>query len=80
MGPEGIVSKRADQPYRAGKNIAWIKAKCAVAVKLNLVHPFLARRRYLPQRWEARLDEAGKRGRFGVLDHPGDEACRRAVS
>jgi len=28
MGLEGIVSKRADQPYRSGKNVGWIKVKC----------------------------------------------------
>jgi bifunctional non-homologous end joining protein LigD len=28
MGLEGIVSKRADAPYRSGRTGAWIKAKC----------------------------------------------------
>ena len=28
MGLEGIVSKRADQPYRAGKTTGWVKVKC----------------------------------------------------
>jgi len=27
-GLEGIVSKRADAPYRGGRNKAWLKAKC----------------------------------------------------
>lgn len=27
MGLEGIVSKKADQPYTSGKNAAWIKVK-----------------------------------------------------
>jgi bifunctional non-homologous end joining protein LigD len=28
MGLEGVVSKRADAPYRSGRTSAWIKAKC----------------------------------------------------
>ncbi|MHA6684745.1 DNA ligase D [Mesorhizobium sp. A556] len=28
MGLEGVVSKRADAPYRSGRTGAWIKAKC----------------------------------------------------
>jgi ATP-dependent DNA ligase len=27
-GLEGIVSKKADQPYVSGKNRGWIKVKC----------------------------------------------------
>ena len=29
LGLEGIVSKRADQPYRAGRGGGWLKIKCA---------------------------------------------------
>ncbi|MGE0869655.1 MAG: DNA ligase D [Kofleriaceae bacterium] len=29
MGLEGIVSKRRDQPYRAGRNTGWLKIKCS---------------------------------------------------
>ncbi len=28
MGLEGVVSKRADAPYRSGRGLAWIKSKC----------------------------------------------------
>ena len=28
LGAEGIVSKRRDQPYRPGRNSAWLKIKC----------------------------------------------------
>lgn len=28
MGLEGIISKRADQPYRSGRNNDWVKSKC----------------------------------------------------
>jgi bifunctional non-homologous end joining protein LigD len=28
MGLEGIVSKRADAPYRSGRTEQWIKVKC----------------------------------------------------
>jgi len=28
MGLEGIVSKRADAPYRSGRGEAWLKVKC----------------------------------------------------
>jgi bifunctional non-homologous end joining protein LigD len=27
MGPEGIVSKRRDKPYQAGRSKHWIKVK-----------------------------------------------------
>ncbi|MHA6642321.1 DNA ligase D [Mesorhizobium sp. A623] len=30
MGLEGVVSKRADAPYRSGRTGAWIKAKCTL--------------------------------------------------
>jgi bifunctional non-homologous end joining protein LigD len=36
MGPEGIVSKRADSPYRAGRSKNWLKVK-------NPSHPSIAR-------------------------------------
>jgi bifunctional non-homologous end joining protein LigD len=29
LGLEGIVSKRAEQPYRAGRGAGWLKIKCA---------------------------------------------------
>ena len=29
LGLEGIVSKRADAPYRSGRNAAWVKSKCS---------------------------------------------------
>jgi bifunctional non-homologous end joining protein LigD len=28
LGLEGIVSKRADAPYRSGKHSEWVKVKC----------------------------------------------------
>jgi bifunctional non-homologous end joining protein LigD len=28
MGIEGIISKRADSPYRSGRSTAWAKTKC----------------------------------------------------
>jgi bifunctional non-homologous end joining protein LigD len=33
-GLEGIVSKRADAPYRPGRNAAWLKAKCVARQEL----------------------------------------------
>ena len=36
MGLEGIVSKRADSPYRAGRSKIWLKIK-------NRSHPSIAR-------------------------------------
>ncbi|PBC05545.1 DNA ligase D [Mesorhizobium sp. WSM3860] len=30
MGLEGVVSKRADAPYRSGRGLAWIKSKCTL--------------------------------------------------
>ena len=29
LGAEGIISKRADEPYRSGRAKGWLKAKCA---------------------------------------------------
>ena len=29
MGLEGIISKRADAPYRSGRGREWIKTKCS---------------------------------------------------
>ncbi|GAC1558966.1 MAG: DNA ligase D [Beijerinckiaceae bacterium] len=29
LGAEGIVSKRADEPYRGGRSKGWLKSKCA---------------------------------------------------
>ncbi|HTT43273.1 MAG TPA: DNA ligase D [Steroidobacteraceae bacterium] len=34
MGLEGIVSKRADAPYRSGRGDGWIKAKCRAGHEL----------------------------------------------
>jgi ATP-dependent DNA ligase len=36
VGPEGIVSKRADRPYRAGRSKDWVKVK-------NREHPTMSR-------------------------------------
>ncbi|RWA60718.1 DNA ligase D [Mesorhizobium sp.] len=30
MGLEGVVSKRADAPYRSGRSLTWIKSKCTL--------------------------------------------------
>ncbi|MEP9387143.1 DNA ligase D [Mesorhizobium sp. KR9-304] len=30
MGLEGIISKRADAPYEAGRSLGWIKSKCTL--------------------------------------------------
>jgi bifunctional non-homologous end joining protein LigD len=35
LGLEGIVSKRANQPYKSGKNVGWIKVKCAAWREAN---------------------------------------------
>lgn len=34
LGLEGIVSKRADQPYRPGRNGGWVKVKCVLRQEL----------------------------------------------
>ena len=34
LGLEGIVSKRADEPYRAGRRSGWTKAKCVARQEL----------------------------------------------
>ena len=33
MGLEGIVAKKADQPYVSGKNVGWIKVRQASGVR-----------------------------------------------
>ncbi|MDW4496462.1 DNA ligase D [Sulfitobacter sp. D35] len=37
IGGEGIVSKRRDAPYRAGRSSAWIKAKCVRRAEFVIV-------------------------------------------
>lgn len=37
MGLEGIISKRADAPYRAGRNPDWQKAKCLLRQEFVIV-------------------------------------------
>jgi bifunctional non-homologous end joining protein LigD len=37
LGLEGIVSKRLDSPYRAGRSSDWLKAKCAVSETFAVV-------------------------------------------
>lgn len=34
LGLEGIVSKRVDRPYRAGRNATWVKTKCILRQEL----------------------------------------------
>jgi bifunctional non-homologous end joining protein LigD len=34
MGLEGIISKRADQPYRSGRGDDWVKSKCTLRQEL----------------------------------------------
>ncbi|WP_143827895.1 DNA ligase D [Anaeromyxobacter sp. Fw109-5] len=34
LGMEGIVSKRSDLPYRAGRNATWVKTKCVLRQEL----------------------------------------------
>lgn len=49
---EGIVSKRRDSPYRAGRQAAWLKAKCVLREDLIIV---------------GFTDPAGARAGFGAL-------------
>ena len=37
MGLEGIISKRADAPYRAGRNMDWQKSKCLLRQEFVIV-------------------------------------------
>ena len=37
MGLEGVVSKRADAPYRSGRGGDWIKAKCTLRQEFVIV-------------------------------------------
>ncbi len=37
MGLEGIVSKRADAPYRSGRGESWIKVKCVKRETFTIV-------------------------------------------
>ena len=45
MGLEGIVSKKADQPYKSGKNLGWIKVKTLSWRAMNQDRPELFQRR-----------------------------------
>jgi len=37
MGLEGIISKRANQPYRSGRGNDWVKSKCTLRQELVIV-------------------------------------------
>lgn len=37
MGVEGIISKRADSPYRAGRSRSWLKVKCTARQEFVVV-------------------------------------------
>jgi bifunctional non-homologous end joining protein LigD len=37
LGCEGIVSKRADSPYRSGRSRDWIKTKAPAAIEAQKV-------------------------------------------
>lgn len=37
MGLEGLISKRADAPYRSGRTETWIKSKCALSEELIII-------------------------------------------
>ena len=45
MGLEGVVSKKADQPYKSGKNVGWIKVKTLSWRAMNQDRPELFQRR-----------------------------------
>lgn len=45
MGLEGIVSKKADQPYKSGQNVGWIKVKTASWRVANQDRPEMFQRR-----------------------------------
>ena len=37
MGLEGLISKRADAPYRSGRTTTWIKSKCTLSEDLIII-------------------------------------------
>src|SRR5262249_55121007 len=37
MGLEGLISKRADAPYRSGRSNSWIKSKCMLSEDLIII-------------------------------------------
>ena len=37
MGLEGLISKRADAPYRGGRTDSWIKSKCALSQEFVII-------------------------------------------
>ncbi|MFZ5676902.1 MAG: DNA ligase D [Pseudomonadota bacterium] len=37
MGLEGLISKRADAPYRSGRSESWIKSKCALGQEFVII-------------------------------------------
>jgi bifunctional non-homologous end joining protein LigD len=45
MGLEGVVSKRADQPYKSGRNVGWIKVKSLAWRTANQDRPEMFQRR-----------------------------------
>jgi bifunctional non-homologous end joining protein LigD len=37
MGLEGLISKRADAPYRSGRSSSWIKSKCTLSQEFIII-------------------------------------------
>ena len=59
MGLEGVVSKRADAPYRSGRGHDWVKSKCTLRQEFVIAG-------YLPS------DKAGRGIRSLVLGYHKD--------
>jgi len=67
MGLEGVLSKRADAPYRSGRSEAWIKVKCVTRNTFSVVgyapeRGGLVAALYLAQRHGRELEFVGKVG------------------
>lgn len=83
MGLEGVVSKRLDAPYRSGRSLAWLKAKCTLRQEFIVVgyHPSSARGRdirsiLVAYRKDGKLVYGGKVG-TGFSNRVGEELAGR---
>lgn len=83
MGLEGIVSKKADAPYRAGREKSWLKSKCIKRQEFVIIGMSSARKGnralgalYLGYYKGSRLHYAGKVGTGFAMSSARDMADR----
>lgn len=71
---EGIISKKADAPYRSERSDAWVKIKCVERAKFPVVgfvkDPTGVAALHLGRKVGRKLIYVGKVGRLPICRHP----------